>query len=132
MKRILSLALMLVSLAVITNAKAPADTTAIFNVMPKMSCQNCENKIKSNLRFEKGIKSIETSLDSQTVTVVFNPKKTNVENIQKGFKKIGYLCHSHPRMRRRPKERKQDYKRIASANRRQRHSAIQPFRLSTT
>ena len=54
MKRILSLALMLVSLAVITNAKAPADTTAIFNVMPKMSCQNCENKIKSNLRFEIG------------------------------------------------------------------------------
>ena len=92
MKRILSLALMLVSLAVITNAKAPADTTAIFNVMPKMSCQNCENKIKSNLRFEKGIKSIETSLDSQTVTVVFNPKKTNVENIQKGFKKIGYAA----------------------------------------
>ncbi len=92
MKRILSLALMLVSLTVIANAKAPADTTAIFNVMPKMSCQNCENKIKSNLRFEKGIKSIETSLDSQTVTVVFNPKKTNVENIQKGFKKIGYAA----------------------------------------
>ena len=96
MKRILSLALMLVSLAVITNAKAPADTTAIFNVMPKMSCQNCENKIKSNLRFEKGIKSIETSLDSQTVTVVFNPKKTNVENIQKGFKKIGYAATAIP------------------------------------
>lgn len=96
MKRILSLALMLVSLAVIANAKAPADTTAIFNVMPKMSCQNCENKIKSNLRFEKGIKSIETSLDSQTVTVVFNLKKTNVENIQKGFKKIGYAATAIP------------------------------------
>lgn len=72
------------------SAKAPADTTAVFNVMPKMSCQNCENKIKSNLRFEKGIKSIETSLDEQTVKVTFNPKKTNVEAIQKGFKKIGY------------------------------------------
>ncbi|MDE5665073.1 MAG: cation transporter [Duncaniella sp.] len=92
MKRILSLALMLVSIAVIAGAKAPADTTVIFNVMPKMSCQNCENKIKSNLRFEKGIKSIETSIDNQTVKVAFNPKKTNVENIQKGFKKIGYAA----------------------------------------
>ena len=98
--------------------------------MPKMSCQNCENKIKSNLRFEKGIKSIETSLDSQTVTVVFNPKKTNVENIQKGFKKIGYAATAIPECEdgQRKKTRLQ---RIASANRRQRQSAIQPFRLST-
>lgn len=93
MKRILSSALMILTLSIASvSAKAPADTTAVFNVMPKMSCQNCENKIKSNLRFEKGIKSIETSLDNQTVKVVFNPKKTNVENIQKGFKKIGYAA----------------------------------------
>lgn len=71
-------------------AKENADSTVVFTVQPKMSCANCEKKIKTNLRFEKGIKSIATSVSEQTVTVVFNPKKTNVEAITKGFAKIGY------------------------------------------
>lgn len=71
-------------------AKESADSTVVFTVQPKMSCANCEKKIKTNLRFEKGVKSIATSVPEQTVTVVFNPKKTNVESITKGFAKIGY------------------------------------------
>ena len=71
-------------------AKENAGSTVVFTVQPKMSCANCEKKIKTNLRFEKGIKSIATSVPEQTVTVVFNPKKTNVEAITKGFAKIGY------------------------------------------
>ncbi len=71
-------------------AKGDADSTVVFTVQPKMSCANCEKKIKTNLRFEKGIKSIATSVPEQTVTVVFNPKKTNVDAISKGFAKIGY------------------------------------------
>ncbi len=92
MKRFLTIALMLMTLTVCMGAKEPSQATAVFTVMPKMSCQNCENKIKSNLRFEKGVKSIETSLTGQTVTVKYNPKKTNVEAIQKGFAKIGYAA----------------------------------------
>ena len=36
--------------------------TAIFTTNPEMHCESCENKIKGNLRFEKGIKSIKTDL----------------------------------------------------------------------
>jgi len=71
-------------------AKEAADSTVVFTVQPKMSCANCEKKIKTNLRFEKGIKSIATSVPEQTVTIVFNTKKTNIEAITKGFAKIGY------------------------------------------
>ena len=53
-------------------------------------CAACENKIKSNLRFEKGIKSIETSVPDQTVTVQYNADKTTPEKLQKGFEKFGY------------------------------------------
>jgi len=66
--------------------------TAEFTVSPKMSCQNCENKIKSNLRFEKGITNITTSLKEQKVTVKYNPAKTNKDKIVKAFKKIGYTA----------------------------------------
>lgn len=66
---------------------------AVFTVNPKMSCQNCENKIKSNLRFEKGVKNIETSLDDQTVTVTYDDTKTTPEKLTAGLKKIGYAAN---------------------------------------
>lgn len=64
--------------------------TAIFTTTPQMHCENCENKIKNNLRFEKGIKSIETSIEDQTVTVKYDADKTSVEKLLKGFTKFGY------------------------------------------
>lgn len=75
------------------SAKSPKDSaTAVFTVSPQMSCQNCENKIKSNIRFEKGVTDITTDLKGQTVTVTYNPAKTNPEKIVKAFKKIGYTA----------------------------------------
>lgn len=64
--------------------------TAIFTTNPEMHCESCENKIKGNLRFEKGIKSIKIDLKSKTVTIQYDADKTNVQNIIKGFKKIKY------------------------------------------
>ena len=55
-----------------------------------MHCANCEKKIKENIRFEKGVKSIKTDLKTKTVTVEYDAEKTNVQNIIKGFKKIKY------------------------------------------
>ena len=64
--------------------------TVFFTTTPQMHCAACENKIKNNLRFEKGIKSIETSVPNQTVTVKYDADKTTPEKLQKGFEKFGY------------------------------------------
>lgn len=70
-----------------------ADTkTAVFTVAPEMVCHNCETKIKNNLRFEKGVKRIVTSIPDKTVTIEYDPGKTNPETVAKGFKKIGYTA----------------------------------------
>ena len=61
----------------------------VLTPAPVMHCDNCENKIKGNLRFEKGIVKIETDRDKQTVTVTYNPEKTSPEAIQAAMKKIG-------------------------------------------
>lgn len=66
--------------------------TSSFTVNPGMSCQNCENKIKSNLRFEKGVKKITTSLSDQLVTVTYDDEKTSDANLIGAFKKIGYTA----------------------------------------
>ena len=66
--------------------------TVVFTTQPQMHCSSCEDKIKSNLRFEKGIKTIETSVENQTVTVTYDADKTTAENLQKGFEKFGYTA----------------------------------------
>ena len=64
--------------------------TVVFTTLPQMHCENCENKIKGNLRFEKGVKTIETNIEKQQVTISFDADKTSVEKLRKGFEKIGY------------------------------------------
>lgn len=62
----------------------------IVTTNPPMSCQNCENKIKKNLRFEKGIKEIETNIPDQRVTIEYDAEKTDPQKIEAAFHKIGY------------------------------------------
>ena len=64
--------------------------TVIVTTKPQMHCDNCEKKIKGNLRFEKGVKSIETNVDQQRVTITYDADKTNAETIIKAFDKFGY------------------------------------------
>lgn len=59
---------------------------------PRMVCQNCENKIKKNLRFEKGVQEITTDLDTQTVTLVYDADKTTEEKLVEAFGKIKYTA----------------------------------------
>ncbi len=64
--------------------------TVIFTTTPQMHCEACEKKIKGNLRFEKGIKTIETNVPAQTVTVQFDADKTTATKLQQSFSKFGY------------------------------------------
>ncbi len=59
---------------------------------PQMHCNNCEVKIKKNLRFEKGVKDIVTSLDNQTVTIKYDADKTSPTLLLKAFEKFGYTA----------------------------------------
>ncbi len=62
----------------------------VMTPTPQMHCEKCENKIKKNLRFESGVKKIETSIKEQTVTVTYDATKTDVKKIQAAMKEIGY------------------------------------------
>lgn len=62
----------------------------VVTTLPQMSCQNCENKIKKNLRFEKGVTNIQTDLENQVVVVTYDADKTNEANLTKAFAKLDY------------------------------------------
>lgn len=64
--------------------------TLVVTTEPPMHCENCENRIKKNLRFERGVKRIVTDIPSQTVTVTYDADKGTAEQIIAAFEAIGY------------------------------------------
>lgn len=79
-----------IALAVCTLMAFGAEkTTEVFTLDHQMS-QNCEKRIKENLRFEKGISKIDVSLKQNTITITYNPAKTDTAKIIEAFKKIGF------------------------------------------
>lgn len=87
MKKLLLLTFVLF-LAVMSQAQAMKEV--VFKTEPEIECQSCVNRIKNNLRFEKGVKAINPDLNTQLVTVQYDSEKTDVEKLQKAFQKIGY------------------------------------------
>ena len=72
-------------------AGASAETlkTVVVTPSPKLTCQNCEKKVKDNVRFVKGTKKIETSVKENTVTITYDADKAKVADYEAAFKKIG-------------------------------------------
>lgn len=85
-KVIMTLAIALMGVA----AQAKDIKTVIFTTQPQMHCAGCEKKIKGNLRYEKGVKRIDTNVEQQKVTVKYDADKTSAETLQEAFKKFGY------------------------------------------
>ena len=59
----------------------------VFKV-DQMECVNCENKVKKNIPFEKGVKKMETDLKTRTVTITYDSDKTNIQKLKDGFAKF--------------------------------------------
>lgn len=77
-------------LGVVFIAGAKDLKTLCVTTQPQMTCSNCENKIKKNIRFEKGIHEISTDLEGQTVKIVYDADKTSEDKIIEAFGKIKY------------------------------------------
>ena len=92
MKKIIVLclvALMGVGMAVAQGPKKGGkgvNTTTVF--MTNLDCQGCAKKINDTIPYEKGVKDVKVDVDTKTVTVTFDPAKTNNENLVKAFAKV--------------------------------------------
>lgn len=87
MKRFFGFLLMLLTVVAVS---AKDIKTVILTTNPELECGKCENKVKENLRFVKGVKDIQASAETQKITVVYDADKTTVEKIPKSLEKIGY------------------------------------------
>ena len=79
----------IVALLGVTAVMAKDIRIAVFKVS-QMHCENCERKVKNNIKFEKGVKEFSTDLKTRTVSITYDADKTNVEKLKAGFKKFNY------------------------------------------
>ena len=70
------------------NAYAAKPDKQIVVLSVDLHCQGCIDKIMKNIAFEKGVKDIVCDLKTKTVTVTYNPSKTDVPTLLKAFEKI--------------------------------------------
>jgi copper chaperone CopZ len=75
------------SVATAQDKKDNSKETVVFEV--NIDCNNCKNKIEKNIPFEKGVKAMDIDMENKTVTITYDPKKTDIASLQEGFKKIG-------------------------------------------
>jgi len=76
--------------AISISAKDKNIDTLRVTTIPQMSCGGCANNIKSNIRFVKGVKQIETSVQEQKVTIIYDNRKSKYKDFEDAFEKIGY------------------------------------------
>lgn len=77
----------LCSLLFVQPASAKANKQTVV-LSCDLHCQGCCDKIMKNIAFEKGVKDIVCDLKTKTVTVTYNPSKTDVPTLLKAFEKI--------------------------------------------
>ena len=88
MKKFVFLMVMSITSLAASAQKAQQADTLQVTTNPQMHCANCESKIKKNIRFVKGVKSIQTSVPEQKVT--YQKEKATYEDFIKAFSEIGY------------------------------------------
>lgn len=84
--------LFLVSMLVQGNlfSQEKSKKTESVEIKSSVMCGMCEAKIKKELAFEKGVKSVDVNLKTKVITVEYNINKTDKEKIKKAITKIGY------------------------------------------
>ena len=54
-------------------------------------CEMCINKINKNIPHEKGVRRVKTSLKDKSITITYNTRQTNPENIRKAIQKLDFV-----------------------------------------
>jgi len=66
------------------------DEQVVFSV--NLHCESCEQKVKKNIPYEKGVKDLTTDLSKQLVTITYQKDKTDKAKLKKAIEKLGFTC----------------------------------------
>jgi cation transport ATPase len=92
MKNILSILFMAVAIFSAKAQQEPVETDKGYKIEIKTSavCEMCKETLESDLVFEKGVKSAQLNLENMMMEILYNPKRTDAEQLRKRISQLGY------------------------------------------
>lgn len=88
-KTIAFMAAAAISVMLLTSARPKAPVRrVVFDTT--IDCADCVKKVTENISFEKGVKDMKAELSDHSVTVDYNPEKTDTLKLAKALRKLGY------------------------------------------
>lgn len=78
------------------NAQKAKKNEATVTIKTSSVCNMCKNTLEKAMAFEKGVKSSELNVKTQELTVVYNPKKTDLTKIKTAINAVGYDADDMP------------------------------------
>ena len=91
MKKIITLCLVALFGLGVANAQEPKKAekkTVTTEFLTDIDCAGCAKKVTNTIPYEKGVKDVKVDVETKTVTVTYDPAKTNNETLVKAFAKI--------------------------------------------
>lgn len=91
MKKILLVCLVALFSVAVADAQQPQKSkkqTVTTTFVTDIDCEGCAKKVTNTIPYEKGVKDVQVDVPSKTVTVTYDPAKTNEEALVKAFSKI--------------------------------------------
>ena len=91
MKKIVLMCLVALFGIGIANAQEPKNAvkkSVTVEFVTDIDCAGCAKKVTNTNPYEKGVKDVQVDVATKTVTVTYDPAKTNNETLVKAFSKI--------------------------------------------
>ena len=91
MKKIILMCLVALFSVGIANAEEPKKgnkKSVVVEFVTDIDCAGCAKKVTNTIPYEKGVKDVQVDVPTKTVTVTYDPAKTNNETLVKAFAKI--------------------------------------------
>lgn len=90
MKKIILMCLVALFSVCVVNAQQPRGEKKSVTVefVTDIDCAGCAKKVTNTIPYERGVKDVQVDVVTKTVTVTFDPTKTNEETLIRAFQKI--------------------------------------------
>lgn len=92
MNRIISTLLFFFFFTALLAQKEPVFVNGDYKIEIQTSgiCEMCQYTMEKDLTFEKGVKSAEFDLEHKTMSIVYNPGKTDPHSLRTRITELGY------------------------------------------
>lgn len=85
-------ALFMLSLTSVNAAITEKHKKETVTFLVSMTCENCQNRIESNIPYEKGVTDLKVDLPNKLVTIEYRTDKTSADKLKAAIREMGFTA----------------------------------------